>query len=107
MTLEIKSNQQRSPLDQLEKRIDIQPILAQEVRSFCEDRFTSEERGSQLLHHSDGPVVIWIAAIEIGDQWPGITDGDHDRPNFRRLLVAAFGEPERLPARSPASAWND
>src|SRR6266550_8141834 len=64
--LEVHPN--RLALEQLKQRIDVHPVCTQDVRHLGEDRLRRQHRGTHLLHQRDGPRVIWVVAVEIGDE---------------------------------------
>jgi hypothetical protein len=93
--------------EQPEQRVDFQAILAEKVDGFGKDGFTNEQGRPYLLHDGDGPGVIRVAPVEIGDQRARIADGSHGRRNLRRLFDAGRRPPAKLPARSAVSAKTD
>jgi len=91
---------ENAAFEQLEQGIDVHVVGTEEVRDFRQNRLGGEHGGTHLLHQCDGPGVIRVVAVEIGYEGSRVADGDHDRVNLRRLLVAGSRLPATQPARS-------
>jgi hypothetical protein len=60
---EIEIDAEYIPLQQVEQRAAVQLVLAEKVENLRQHRLTDEKRWAELLHETNRPVVMGVAAI--------------------------------------------